>query len=81
MGQVMMTLQLKPAQASIEYVKRKLNLSDGQIDQDFGVQNVDPQRHLYAILVEAAIAERLSQRPDVAGPYANPKIEPFGPLH
>lgn len=74
-----MTVKLDPAHASVEDVIRKLDLSDGQIDRDFGVVNVDPKRQLYAVMVEAAAAERLSRRPDVAGPYANPTIEPFGP--
>lgn len=80
MSQVMMTVKLDAAHASIEDVMRKLNLSDGQIDRDFGVVNVDPERQLYTILVDARTAARLSGRPDVDGPYANPKIEPFGPV-
>jgi hypothetical protein len=80
MAKVMLTLKLDPAHASLEDVMRKLDLSDGQIDRDFGVVNVDPQRQLYAISVETAAAHLLSRRPEVAGPYASPKIEPFGPV-
>jgi hypothetical protein len=80
MAKVMLTLRLDPARASLEDVMRTLDLSDGQIDRDFGVVNVDPQRQLYAISVETGAAHRLSRRPEVAGPYASPKIEPFGPV-
>jgi len=80
MRQVLMTVKLDPAHASIEDVMGKLNLSDGQIDRDFGVVNIDPQRQLYTIMVDAGTAERLTGRPDVDGPYANPKIAPFGPV-
>jgi hypothetical protein len=30
-------------------------------------------------MVDEQAAERLSDEPDVEGPYANPRIEPFGP--
>jgi hypothetical protein len=48
-------------------------------DADFGVVPVDPRNHTYAVLVDAPTAERLGAESGTSGPFANPRIEPFGP--
>jgi hypothetical protein len=74
-----MTVSLEGAEASIVDVKRKFGLAEDEVDESFGLVNLDPQHNLYAILVDEAAASRLAGAPGVRGPYANPKIEPFGP--
>lgn len=79
MAKLLLTLTRRPAQASLDAVKRDLGLSDEDIDGEFGVVNVDPNGHRYAILVEERAAERVGKEPGVEGPFANPRIAPFGP--
>ncbi len=74
-----MTLELEPARASLPDVMHRLALSADEIDLDFGLVNIDPDRHLYTILVDESVAPRLATEPGVSGPYANPPIEPYGP--
>ena len=75
----MLTVRLDPDRATLKEVQRRLGLSPDEIDDDFGVVNIDPEQNLYAIMVEEQTGARLSDDPDVKGPYANPRIEPFGP--
>jgi hypothetical protein len=75
----MLTLTLDPAEASVEEVQRKLGLEPSQLDADFGVVEVDPAQHKYAVLVDEEVATRLAGTRGVEGPFANPPIEPFGP--
>jgi hypothetical protein len=75
----MLTLQLDPSEASEEDVRRKLDLDDQALDPAFGVVEIDPAQHKYAVLVEEDVAERVQGSPEVEGPFSNPQIEPFGP--
>ena len=79
MAKLLLTVTRGPSQASLDAVKRDLGLSDEDIDDDFGVVNIDPKGHRYAILVEERAAARVGREPGVEGPFANPPIEPFGP--
>jgi hypothetical protein len=75
----MLTLELAPRDATPAAVRRKLGLKPGELDPSFGVVEVDPRKHLYTVLVDESVAERVSGRPGIGGPHANPQIEPFGP--
>lgn len=80
MAKVMMTLRSPGAAPSVEEVKRRYGLQDDEIDPQFGVVETDPADHLYTILVEDSAASKVSgQGWETAGPYSNPRIEPFGP--
>jgi hypothetical protein len=79
MAKLLLTLTRDPADASLDAVKRDLGLTDEDIDDEFGVVNIDPNGHRYAILVEERAAGRVGKGPGVEGPFANPRIEPFGP--
>jgi hypothetical protein len=76
----MVTLRLDPADATFAKVCAKFGLAKGDVDESFGVANLDPDKDLYAILVNDAVAGRLEGKGGVAGAFSNPKIEPFGPL-
>jgi hypothetical protein len=77
----MLTLKLDPKEASVEDVRRRLDLKAGEIDESFGVVSINPAENLYCVLVEAETADRVSGEDWVQGPFANPRIETFGPPH
>jgi hypothetical protein len=79
MSKQMITLKLHPKEATLSQVRRRLGLTSEEVDTAFGVVNIDPKRNLYTILVEEEAARRVSGRPEVKGPFSNPKIETFGP--
>ena len=76
MATVMITLRLEPEQASLDEVLRLLGLAEDEVDQRFGVVNINPSEHLYTILVQEEAAERVRDAEPVRGVFSNPKIEP-----
>lgn len=76
MATVMVTLQLEPEQASLEKVRQLLGLKRDEVDEDFGVVNINPSEHLYTILVRQEAAERVRDAAPVRGVFSNPRIEP-----
>jgi hypothetical protein len=76
MANVMITLQLEPEQSSLEEVRRLLGLAEDEVDQRFGVVNINPSEHLYTILVDQEAAERVKDAGPVRGVFSNPRIEP-----
>lgn len=75
----MVTLKLDPEQVSLAQVRESLGIDAEEIDDDFGVIAVEPEKNLYAVLVEQDTANRVRDTKGVDGPFSNPKIEPFGP--
>jgi hypothetical protein len=81
MGKVMMTIATPGPSPSMEDIKQQFNLDDDEIDADFGVVEIDPDAHLYTVLVEEQASTKIQPTPEwkTTGPYANPRIAPFGP--
>jgi hypothetical protein len=79
MSKVMVTVKLDPEHASVESARDLLGIDDDAIDRDFGVIAVSPEEDLYTVLVDAGVAEGMQGGEGVAGPFSNPRIEPFGP--
>ena len=75
----MLTLELDPQEATVGQVAERLGLAPEEIDAEFGVVPIDPDNHLYTVLVEEQASARVAGQPGVEGPFANPRIEPFGP--
>jgi hypothetical protein len=76
---VLVTVTLPPGPATLAAALGRLGLSAGEVDEGYGLVPIDPDHGEYALLVTAAAAARVTGRPGVGGPYANPPIEPFGP--
>lgn len=81
MPKVMVTIQAADAAPTLAEIQRRYSLGADEIDEQFGVVEVDPAEHVYTILVEASVASRITSAGqwEVTGPYANVRIEPFGP--
>ena len=75
---VIVTVRL-PAGANLEDAIRMLELTPDEVDTDYGLVPIDPERGKYVLLVTPAAAERIVQLSGVEGPFSNPRIEPFGP--
>ncbi|MQS14699.1 hypothetical protein F7Q99_21140 [Streptomyces kaniharaensis] len=79
---LLMTVAL-PRGATMQHALDKLGLSAEEIDQEYGLVSLDPSRGLYVLLVAESAAARIrdhGQSGEYSGPFANPKIEPFGPV-
>lgn len=81
MSKVMITIKAPDEPPSIAGLRRRYKLRKGQIDESFGVVEVDPQEHVYTVLVEASAAAKITgdESWKVEGPFSNPRIQPFGP--
>lgn len=79
MGRVLLTVKLDPEHATLADVRKRLRLETTDIDESFGVVSIDPEAHLFAVLVDEHAARSVARDPDVAGPHANPRIEGYGP--
>jgi hypothetical protein len=79
MSKVMVTFD-DATQPTVDDVKRRFGLRDDEIDDQFGVIEVDPESHTQTVMVESHVASRITGHAQGAeGPFANPKIAPFGP--
>lgn len=79
---VMVTLRVPEGEEpTIEQIMARYHLGPEEIDVDYGVVEIDPRDHLWVVLVspEAAVQIQPDQGWEARGPYANPRIEPFGP--
>ncbi|MCF6525090.1 hypothetical protein [Streptomyces sp. JJ36] len=74
----LVTVTLPPG-STLRDARRHLELGAEEVDEAYGLVSVDPEQHSYALLVTAEAAARVRGLPEVRGPWANPRIEPFGP--
>ena len=77
---VMMTVKADGS-PTLKGIQQRFGLADSDVDQQFGVVEIDPQDHLFAIMIEEDKASQVSKNSnwEVKGPYSNPRIAPFGP--
>ena len=74
------TIESPQGPPSLSEVASRLQLTLSALDASFGVVLIDPKRHLYAVRANSGDANSpASADPGVSGPFADPKIEPFGP--
>ncbi|WP_436757700.1 hypothetical protein [Streptosporangium sp. V21-05] len=73
---LLITVRLPP-DATLAQAMRRLELSDEDVDTDYGLVLIDPAKGLYGLRVSESAAHRVS--PAGGGPYSDPRIEPYGP--
>ncbi|MBI3245045.1 MAG: hypothetical protein HYZ50_00885 [Deltaproteobacteria bacterium] len=76
------SIHWQDGQPSLQAVRDKFGLTPEEIDEQFGVVAIDPDEHLYCVLLEEAAVLRIHGSDHAAaslieGPFANPAIEPF----
>ncbi|MEU9836537.1 hypothetical protein AB0D67_33805 [Streptosporangium sp. NPDC048047] len=74
---LLVTVRLAP-QATLEQAMRRLKLSEKDVDTGYGLVLIDPGKDLYGLRVSEAAARRIDPSAG-GGPYADPRIEPYGP--
>lgn len=79
MVNVLVTVKLGSAQASMAEAARHLSVSETDLDPDFGVVLIDPENLTYAVMVDERVAGDAAGAEGAAGPFSNPRIEPTGP--
>ncbi|GGX36562.1 hypothetical protein [Streptomyces lomondensis] len=75
---VLITVTL-PKGGALQDAMRRYELAPEEVDEAYGLVSVNPAQGLYAMMVSAGAAARITGRAGAKGPYANPEIEPFGP--
>jgi hypothetical protein len=81
------TIQWKKGIPTLDDVCASFQLDKSDVDEDFGVVEIDPDDHLYSIMVEESRiaqvdpkwAEVETEEGTLRGPFSNPPVEPFGP--
>jgi hypothetical protein len=81
MAKVMITIEAPGEPPTLAGLRQRYNLRESEIDERFGVVEIDPQEHLYTVLVEASAAAKIQPGAgwEVQGPFSNPRVQPFGP--
>lgn len=77
MGKNLYTIEWKGEKPTREEVAERFGIDPGDLDEEFGVIEIDPERNLYSILVDDAVVPDETDD-QIKGPFSNPKIEPFG---
>ena len=75
----MMTVELAADAVSLDAAAQRLGVGVEDLDAEYGLVPVDPDNHLYSVLVDEKAGADAGRRAGVEGPFSNPRIEPFGP--
>lgn len=80
MAGLMFTIESPTGTPSLSEAAQKLHVDTRDLDESFGVVLIDPQKHLYTVLVnEEAAGHVRAPGKSVKGPYSNPRIGTYGP--
>lgn len=76
MSKLLYNINWSGEKPTLEQVAEKFGFDKNDLDEDFGVVEIDPQDDLYSIMVEeSAIGQKDTE--NIKGPFSNPRIEPF----
>ncbi len=76
MSKMLYTINWVGEKPTIKQVAQKFGFEEKDLDEDFGVVEIDPQDNLYSILVEETAVVPKDEK-NIEGPFSNPRIEPF----
>lgn len=77
MSKMLYSINWTGSKPTLEQIANRFGFDKKDLDEDFGVVEIDPQDNLYSILVEEnAVVPK--EEGDIKGPFSNPRIEPFG---
>ena len=79
MAKRLLTVRLEMDTPTVADVSRHLDVSEADVDLDFGVVLIDPDDKRYAVMVNEDVVPKATRARDVAGPFSNPRIETAGP--
>jgi len=74
---LLITVRLPP-NATLAQAIRHLGLPEEEVDTGYGLVLIDPEQSLYGLRVTEAAAGLVDPAAG-EGPYADPRIEPYGP--
>ena len=76
MPKVMMSIESSEGMPTLQDISAKYALADDEIDNDFGVVELDPDNSVYLILVEQSATPKIVSNDiwKVQGTYSNPTI-------
>ena len=80
MSKVMVTVRAdRSTSLSVDDLVQRFHISHSDLDEDFGVIEIDPKDHAFTFLVEESAAKKIVKQADaeVSGPFSNPVIEDF----
>lgn len=75
---VLVTVTL-PRGARLQDAIRTYGLAPEEVDESYGLVLVDPEQGTHVLMVTEDTAARITGAAGARGPFANPKIEPYGP--
>ena len=84
MAKVMYNVRWTGEPPTLEAICQRFGFTTDELDQQYGVIEIDPDERLFSILVEQSAVARVGADWGTAenrleGPFSNPRIEPFGP--
>jgi hypothetical protein len=76
---VLMTVECAGSPPRLEDAALALGVPVSALDTGFGIIQIDPSKNLCAVQVLASAVPKTKDAGNFKGPFANPRIETFGP--
>jgi hypothetical protein len=63
----------------LRQIAEKLHIVETDLDPEFGVVLIDPDKQQYCIMIDAEVLKKIDPDSEIQGPFSNPRIEPMDP--